>query len=68
MKKETINLTSPVVFWAHFKSSNRESDRITRFNEGKESHLIFEWITEQREQLEKNNNEKYCLTNCGVIK
>jgi hypothetical protein len=58
----------PVIFWAHFRSSKGESDRIARFNEGKESHLIFEWVNEQRKELEKVNGVNYCVTNLKVIK
>ena len=58
----------PVVFWAHFRSSKGESDRMARFQEGKEAHLIFDWISEQRKMLEEKNGESYCLTNCGVIR
>jgi hypothetical protein len=59
---------APVIFWAHFKSTSREADRMQRFPEGKESHLIFEWIKEERKKLEETNGDKYVMTNCGVIK
>lgn len=58
----------PVIFWAHFRSSSSESDRIERFPEGKESHLIFEWIKEQRKKLEEAKRDSFTMTNCGVIK
>ena len=56
-----------VIFWAHFRSSDGESDRVERFIEGKESHLIFEWIKEQRKKLEEDKKNIYTMTNCGVI-
>jgi hypothetical protein len=58
----------PVIFWAHFRSSKGESDRMCRFNEGKESHLIFEWVNEQRKELENVNGINYCVTNLKVIR
>lgn len=58
----------PVVFWAHFRSSRGESDRIARFHDGKESHLIFDWITEERKKLEEKTGDNYTMTNCGVIR
>ena len=58
----------PVIFWAHFRGSSGESDRIERFPEGKESHLIFEWIKYHRKKLEEDKKSSYTMTNCGVIK
>ena len=67
-KEETKIQNEPVIFWAHFRSSKGESDRMVRFNDGKESNLIFEWISEQRKLLEDKNGTAYTLTNCGVIR
>lgn len=57
----------PVVFWAHFKSRSFEAYRMERWVEGKEPVTIVEWVLEQRNKLELENKEPYCMTNCGVI-
>lgn len=58
-----------VVFCAHFRATKMESDRIARFNDGKEPHSIFDWILEQRKLLEEKHGEPFVMTNnCGVIR
>lgn len=58
----------PVIFWAHFTSGTKEAYRIDRFNPGRNSLLIFEWITEQKNRLQKETGVQFVMTNCGVIK
>ena len=58
----------PVVFWAHFRSKNNESDRLQRWKDGREPVTIIEWISEKRKELESEFGESYCMTNCGVIR
>ena len=63
-----VEKKEPIIFWAHFRSSDGESDKVERFLEEKESHLIFEYIKEQRKKLEEDKKIIFAITNCGVIK
>lgn len=58
----------PVVFWAHFRSKNNESDRMQRWKDGRNPLTIIEWISEKRKELELHYGESYCMTNCGIIR
>lgn len=68
IKKYKTEADRPVVFWAHFRSSAGEADVIARFKGEKESHLIFDWIIEERKKLEEKTGNAHTMTNCGVIR
>lgn len=57
----------PIVFWAHFTGSNKESDRMERFWDGRDKSEIIFWVRDQRKLLEEANGCNYVMVNCGVI-
>lgn len=60
MKKETM-------FWVIFESTTSKSDRMAMVTGNKTPRDLFNWIVNERKEIESVTGKSFIVINCGMI-